>query len=40
MRPSRLWNTYRQIRLERHLVTVPKTERRALRTFVAGKKIR
>lgn len=40
MRPSRLWKTYSQIRLEGKLLAVPRTERRALRTFVAGKRVR
>ena len=40
MRPSRLWKTYSQIRLEGRLLAVPRTERRAIRTFVAGKRVR
>jgi len=40
MRPSRLWNTYRQIRLERYLVNVPATEKRNAKTFAAGKWMR
>jgi hypothetical protein len=40
MRPSRLWNTYRQIRLERYLSNVPRTERNAIRAYVARKRIR
>lgn len=38
MRATRLWNTYRRVRLEKSLIAVPRTERRALRAFVTGKK--
>lgn len=40
MRPSRLWKTYRQMRLEGRLMSVPRTERRSLRAYVAGKRIK
>jgi hypothetical protein len=40
MRATRLWNTYRRVRLERTLLTVPRTERRAIRAYVAGKRVK
>lgn len=39
MRPSRLWKTYRALRLEKALMTVPRADRRTLRSYVAGKKL-
>jgi len=40
MRATRLWNTYRRVRLERSLMTVPREERKALRGYVSGKRVR
>jgi hypothetical protein len=38
MRATRLWQTYRRVRLEKSLIAVPRTERKALRSYVAGKR--
>lgn len=40
MRSSMLWNTIKQVQLERRLVTVPRRERILLRGFVDGKNTR
>ena len=40
MRATRLWNTYRRVRLEKSLIAVPWEEKRALRGFVSGKRVR
>jgi hypothetical protein len=40
MRANKLWRTYRRIRLEKSLMAVPWEERRALRGFVSGKRVR
>jgi hypothetical protein len=40
MRATGLWNTYRRVRLEKSLLTVPREERRALRGYVSGKRVR
>jgi len=40
MRATRLWNTYRRVRLEKSLFAVPRMERKALRAYVAGKRTR
>jgi len=38
MRPSRVWNAYKNVRLERALIAVPRADGRSLRTYVAGKR--
>jgi hypothetical protein len=40
MRATRLWNTYRRVRLEKSLIAVPRAEKKALRAYVAGKRTR
>ena len=40
MRATGLWNTYRRMRLEKTLFAVPRTERRAMRAYVAGKRVK
>jgi len=39
MRPSKLWKTYQALRLEKTLMTVPREDRRLLRTYVFGKRV-
>jgi len=36
----RMWNAYKRMHLEKSLLTVPRTNRGALRSYVAGKKVR
>jgi hypothetical protein len=38
MRPSRIWNAYKNVRLEKSLIAVPREDRRSLRIYVAGKR--
>jgi hypothetical protein len=38
MRTSIVWNTLKQVRLEKSLITLPRRERIQLRGFVAGKR--
>jgi hypothetical protein len=40
MRATKLWNTYRRVRLEKSLIAVPREERRVLRGLVSGKRLR
>ena len=40
MRATGLWNTYRRMRLEKSLFAVPRTERRAIRAYIAGKRVK
>ncbi|MCX6658075.1 MAG: hypothetical protein NTY62_05245 [Euryarchaeota archaeon] len=40
MRATRLWDTYRRVRLEKSLIAVPRMEKKALRAYVAGKRTR
>lgn len=40
MRATRLWDTYRRVRLEKSLIAVPRAEKKALRAYVAGKRTR
>ncbi len=40
MRATKLWNTYKHVRLERCLMSVPKTEKKALNAYFAGKRTR
>ncbi len=36
----RMWNAYKRMHLEKSLLFVPRTTRGALRSYVAGKKVR
>jgi hypothetical protein len=38
VRPSRIYNTVRQIQLEKTLLGVPRKQRAVLRSYVAGKR--
>lgn len=40
MRATRLWNTYRRVRLEKSLISVPRAERKAIRAYTAGKRVK
>jgi hypothetical protein len=40
MRATKLWSTYRHVRLEKCLLAVPKTEKKALDAYFAGKRTR
>jgi len=40
MRATELWQIYRRVRLEKSLITVPRAERKALRAYVAGKRVK
>ncbi len=36
----RMWNAYKRMHLEKSLLSVPRTTRSDLRSYVAGKKVR
>jgi len=36
----RMWNAYKRMHLEKSLLAVRRTDRGALRSYVAGKKVR
>jgi hypothetical protein len=39
MRPTGVWSTIKQFQLERDLIWVPRTQKAALRAFIAGRKL-